>query len=518
MLAVFLLFIVLSSGAVFGCLVLEKEYKFGEYAPVSCMATVLALFIFGLFGLLKTGFWILAAGSAAVYAIALLKIIKNGNFKTQKKSFFTQGFWVYVLLFASVVWINYGMQAHDWDEFSHWALVVKEMNAVNVLPSNPSVRFTFYKTYPPAMPLFEYFLLKLNGGVFNEWLLYAAYQVFLLSLFMPFIEKLNLSKWYNWLFVPAMWLVPLAFYGNVYSGLYIDPFLGVLSGTCFGMLVLNDGKTALQKAFILLGASVLTLSKEIGILLAVFLIIAYILSEKNVRSLWCVVSVAVPEALWKILLKVNGVTGQTRGAVDFNSFMNVVSGREDSYRPQVLRAFFIMLKNGFLLDILLILTLLLAICILRKKRFVFWLIFAQTFIYIFGMLLMYMYMFTWQEALAMASYPRYIGVVVLALSVCLVLSCIDLPVKNHWLPPTLLLVLAVVAAPKAELFNTVSRRNVSLASSIRQPIEDGYCRMIREEYEPGSRVCYGSGDLATMEFFESRYILAPDYDIYWDES
>ena len=518
MLTMILLFIVLSSGAVFGCFVLKKEYRFEEYFPLSCMVAVLWLFAWGLLKALFAGFIALMILCGLFYLLAVIRTVVDRDFTDRKSLFFTQGFAFSILIFAAVTWISYGMQAHSWDEFSHWALVVKEMNFSNVLPCFPEVKFTFYKTYPPAMPLFQYLVQKLNGGEFTEWLLYSAYQILLLSFFAPFLEKLNLKKWYNWLFVPAIALVPMMFYENVYSELYIDPFLCVATGACFAMILSGETEKRLGRLTVLFGIATVVLTKEIGILLAAFVVLAFVTTGKSGKPAWSIAFLAVPELLWKLMLKLFNVTGQKRGRIDIASFFSVIAGREDSYRPQTLKAFFIYLRYRYLVIAVVLIVLLLAVCILRKKIPVFWSIMAMGIMYIFGMLLMYMYMFTWQEAISMASYERYIGVVFEAAAVCIVLCAVDLPLKARWLVPTLLLTIACLLIPHREVMMVISRGNVSLARSVREPVEENYCKKIREEYESGSRICYGSGDSATMEFFESRYILAPDYDIYWKDN
>lgn len=514
MIAMFLLFIVLSSGAVLGCFVLKKEYKFEEYAPISCMAAVLWLFCFGLAGLLKTGFWLLMAGCVAIYALAIIKGDRYG-----RKYFFTPGFFIMVLLFAAAVWISYGMIAHDWDEFSHWALVVKEMTMTDALPCSPAVKFTYYKSYPPAMPLFQYLVQKLNGGKYTEWLMYAAYQVFLLSFFLPFMAKLDLKKWVNWLFIPAMWLSPMLFYEKVYSTIFIDPFLGVVSGTGLAAAA-SENKSGLQKAFILLCISTLVLSKEVGLLLAVFLLLAYIASEKNRKTLWAAGFAAAPKLLWEAALRINRVVKPEQGTIDVKSFFAVLSGREDGYRATVYDSFKYVFRHDYLLILVILAILLFVVFLLRKNVKVYICVIGQTILYIFGMLLMYLFLFGRVEACTLASYDRYIGVVFTAMTVCLILLCIDLPVSPKIQPVPVLCSLALVLAmtPYGSLFNTISRRNTVLAHYIRDGFEEAYCTKVRQDYEPGSRVLFGKGEFATMEFFEARFILAPEYDIIWEET
>lgn len=517
MLAMILLFAVISSGAVFGCFVLKKEYKFEEYVPVSCMAAVLWLFFFGLAGLLQTGVRILVLISVAIYFLAICRLIADKDFNERKGSFFTSGFAFLVLIFAGSIWISYGMKAHDWDEFSHWALVVKEMTAVNELPCNPAVRFTFYKNYPPAMPLFQYLLQKLDCGEFNEWLIYSGYQVFLLSLLLPFFANLNLRKWYDWILIPALILAPSIFYENVYSEIYIDPFLGVASGAVFAMIATMKEDNRMQRIFVLMGISVLSISKEIGILLAAFSAIAYLASEKKVKALWSIAFATIPAILWKCAVARNNVAAQERGSIDMVSFFNVITGNEDSYRIHVFKAFFYPLVHWFLLKIIIIAAMLYIVLRLIKNTSVWRVAVVQTVVYIFGMLLMYMYMFNMTEACALASFSRYIGVACTAMLLCLVLCCTALPDKAKAVLPAVVLAGELFAAPYRQLYSAASRGAIVSAEYVRRPVEERYCEMIRESYEPGSRICYGSGESATMEFFESRYILAPDYDVYWEE-
>lgn len=513
MTAMLLLFAVLSSGAVLGCFILKKEYRFEEYAPVSCMAAMLWLFCFGLGGALKAGFWLLMAVCAAIYFLALLK----GDWQ-KRKNFFTPGFYIYILLFISAIWINYGMIAHDWDEFSHWALVVKEMTMTDALPCSSVVRFTFYKSYPPAMPLFQYLMQKLGGGEYTEWLMYSAYQIFMLSFFMPFIGKTDLKKWYNWLFIPAMWLSPLLFFEKTYSTIFIDPFLGAVSGACIAMLALNENGTPLGRLFVFFGAATLTLTKDIGFALAIAVLAAFIIEEKTVKSLVSVLFAAVPKLLWMAALAANGVVRPTQGKINIASFFNVIAGREDSYRPQVFKAFFYVLARWYVWKLVLLLGFLfIALWLIMKKKHLWWLVLAQTVLYILGMLLMYMYVFGIEEACSLASFDRYICVILISAMTCLVLCSACLTTGNKAFLAVSIFAFSLILVPYDSLYSIISRRNVFLAHSVRDGIEQEYCAAVRSNYEPGSRIMFGSGSTATLEFFESRFILAPDYDIYWKE-
>lgn len=206
--------------------------------------------------------------------------------------------------------------------------------------------------------------------------------------------------------------------------------------------------------------------------------------------------------------------------IDIKSFFAVLSGREDSYRATVYDSFKYVFRQNYLLILLILAILLLAVFLRRKNLKVYFCIIGQTVLYIFGMLLMYLYLFGIGEACTLASYDRYIGVVLTAMIVCLILLCIDLPISAKIKPMPALCSLALVLAmtPYGSLFDTISRRNTVLAHYIRDGFEEAYCTKVRQDYEPGSRVLFGKGESATMEFFEARFVLAPDYDIIWEET
>ena len=425
-------------------------------------------------------------------------------------------------MFAVTFFVCYGQMAHVLDEFSHWALVVKEMYLTDSLSAGPAVQFTYYKHYPPAMSIFQYFVLKL-GGSFDEWKMYFAYQVFLLCFFMPFMKKLNFKKLPAYAAVAALWLSVLIFYPCAYMEIYIDPFLAVVTGCGFATVMTADSDNSLSRANILLSASLLVLSKEIGIMPAVFLLLAYLLREKRLKSLWAFSFAAVPEILWKTALKVHGVMKPESGKIDLVSFINVITGKEtleDSYRPHILKAFFMMLKGkseagiSCFIVILLLAAVLILLAVRYRRLSAGLLCIGFALAYIFGMLLMYMYIFPHREAVVMASFTRYIGVALGSMLITSLIALLLLPNERKNINVFAALAAVLLLTPYGQLWQYMNRHAVGTGILTRSYAEI-WCRELTEEYEPGSRICYGEGETATTEFFETRYILAPDYDVYW---
>ena len=70
---------------------------------------------------------------------------------------FIIGLIIFLLVFFAFSVFNAGKLASTWDEFSHWIDIVKAMTTVDDFGTNPQSLSTF-KSYPPAMSIFQYVL------------------------------------------------------------------------------------------------------------------------------------------------------------------------------------------------------------------------------------------------------------------------------------------------------------------------------------------------------------------------
>ena len=133
---------------------------------------------------------------------------------------------------------------------------------------------------------------------------------------------------------------------------------------------------------------------------------------------------------WELSLKYNQVEKSFGEKIDFKSLINVLTGHEQSYRAAVLReyfsrysypssvrAFHISLSQAALFSLMLILIfILLADCAKKRPQqkkaygFAFACVALQSALYICGLCLSYMYKFPEEEAVVLASYSRYMGI------------------------------------------------------------------------------------------------------------
>ena len=150
----FLIFsICLAVVAKFICYMEENRIRFWSALPVSMAMAIVIVYVFGLFQKLTWGVY-LFIGLSVVCLVFLLakKQLSPGKVDPQFAIFCC------LCLFFFVSHINRGL-SHG-DEFSHWALTVKNMFFTDRLGCD-AFSLTNYKEYPPAAAIFEFFSLKL---------------------------------------------------------------------------------------------------------------------------------------------------------------------------------------------------------------------------------------------------------------------------------------------------------------------------------------------------------------------
>ncbi|WP_254907611.1 hypothetical protein [Candidatus Enterococcus lemimoniae] len=157
-------------------LYLKKRNIVVEFIPVIIFSSVIPiLFIGGLLNILKlTILSILAVG-----VFLLLSFFwKNKNIKKEFRDLLSPGI-LFFLFFCLVFAINTrGNLFLHYDNFSHWALIVKSLGLTGQLP-NFNIDVIMFNSYPPGSALFVYFFAKVVGlteanAIFAQILLILA--------------------------------------------------------------------------------------------------------------------------------------------------------------------------------------------------------------------------------------------------------------------------------------------------------------------------------------------------------
>ena len=408
--------------------------------PTAVFGITAVLYIFGIFNLLLVGFWVVLARIALATAVSLALLIKNKELLSHLKSLLSPGLAIFVSLALFSFLLTRGMQLSSWDEFSHWGTIVKATFLFDeVGPFNP-VELGF-RSYPPSLSLFEYFVTKV-GGAWLEGNIFWAYQLIIWSLFTPFLAQLTWRRWGRlFVIVPLVFIAPLAFFNSLNVTL-IDPLLGMLFG--YALAIAYVGNILQWRLALHVGLAIfmLTLAKDAGTFMAVLVVVLYLVrlfaAKKISPEEWSwkrfailgsipTLSLLASNQSWSALVRARVEAPAFSNPIDIGAFFGALRGEGPDYWQEVLSTFGFGISNypinndGALaipqLQLIVLFTLVLAgfeWLVSRRMGRGFGFASVGTVIigaiaYTYGLLVLYLFRFGEYEAVRLASYERYLG-------------------------------------------------------------------------------------------------------------
>lgn len=264
-----------------GTIVLIAKKSWFQVLPLTLFIVIGILYFAGIFHFLMGGLYIIL-GIAFLSLIFLLlkrkKVIVLWNYELIA--------FLVIVLFFYVVHIGRGL-IHG-DEYTHWALTVKNMFCIDLLGSSVK-SITSYKDYPPATALLEWMIMKLDGryteaNLFRGISLLCA--VIVISFTKPLIEKCQKKKY---LILTSALLFPTMFF-YLYTETLVDSLLGLLMGYILYQYFQGDND---KFRIILIGIAtfILTITKSSGggiaVLLIVIIVIDAFCNKMSKDSLLC---------------------------------------------------------------------------------------------------------------------------------------------------------------------------------------------------------------------------------------
>lgn len=555
--ATLLLFLTLSSGSFLVSSLFDKDYV--DTLPLTLFSIITIQYVMGLLGVLRSSLTVVLVLALLLYIVSIAAILAKKSFQRFVSAFFSPGFFSYLLLFVLSMLLNNGKLASAWDEFSHWADSVKAMIHIDDFVANPASHSAF-RSYVPAMSLFQYFdqslLRSLSSSYeFVEWRLFSSYQVITFSLFMPLLSKLTWKRSGLLLvgFCAALF-VPAAF-GTFYSTIYIDIFLGLLAGFMIMCIFLMESHEKLSRITMLVGLFVLTLTKDAGLGLSIFCVLLYAVKEclecktsnslssthrpSLLQVLLAVFVVFAAKMSWSNIIAAYHAPVAFDGQTNLYQFLRILGGEaQTTHQAAVFREFINRFSLGALppewlgrvlnvsLPYVVILSGLLAVpCILlplnRKHarfafsvqaRFVFVSLLTISMLYLVGMCLAYMYKFSEYEGIRLASFDRYLSILLSLLLYCawafLFLSAKKGNIRGGASVVAVGVMLFVLASSSGKVYHFV--RGTYIMNS--QAIRDKYSYLERLPVSLGSQpkqvYVVSQGDTG-YDFWIAKFLLRP---------
>lgn len=555
--------LVLMTGSVIGCAAGKKRFE--ELLPITCAGIVLLLFLTGIFGVLKLGVSLVLLISFFLWILSLIWILRKKEWKVFLKYFLTPGCLVFVVLYFLLSILNRDMMVYEWDEFSHWADIVKVMVNIDDFGTNPNSG-SLFASYPPGMALFQYFFQEIYlrikpEEIFSEWRLYFAYQVFFLTFLMPFLKHLSFKEPLKILEMGiTIWIGPMLIFSNIYSSLYIDAILGFVSSAGIATVFLQQKKDWIYDIYIYLSIVMLVLAKDAGMLFAAFLLILYItdiicnriykkevinIQKVNILKIaFGIASMAIPKLLWSLNIKINGAATSFGNRVDVAELIRIVLGLEpENYRSSVAKLFSLafMTHKIEIGDLAIQIPYIVLVVVFagivywfyqkfkelepekaRIRKIAVCLLLIQSILFVVGTCISYMYKFSENEALSLAGFSRYMRIMFHCWWIFILLMAVCFAIKgNEKKVRTEIFVFCIIMAtvPWSVVSMNVTRQTVEHSIETRAPFQviiDQIEKITKQDTEPSSItvICQETQGYEQLLF---RFALRP-HKIDWNYS
>ncbi len=243
--------------------------SFAESLPVSVFGTILFLYVCGLFNALRAGvFGVWAIGLVAAVLCAFLFFREWTLGKNRPPLAVTPAFAVFICFIVFSALFTHNRALVVWDEFSHWALVVKNMFYLNAFGTAAGSSVVF-RSYPPSIALIEYYFTR-SVNQFSEPALFFSKDVLTITLLMPLFR---FCRWKNpvrlLLLCVVAFCLPLVEYPYYYTTVIVDGVLGLLFAFVLTAYCMSGQKDAFLFATLALALFVLTAAKPSGFGLAI---------------------------------------------------------------------------------------------------------------------------------------------------------------------------------------------------------------------------------------------------------
>ncbi len=409
--------------------------------PISIVFITLVLYIFSLISLLKIAFILLFIIGILFLLFFIIK--KEINYKSLI-SFDSIIFYIIILY---IVLISKNLHFTNIDNYSHWALIVKLILESGNLPKSLDV-LSF--VYPPGTALFISFFSYICGN-YQDGMFIVAQNIISIC-FLKGIYNLIDTK--QIIYKRIIFLLIFLFMGAyliAFNDLLVDSIL-VLVLVFLILLIKNSNKKDNIFFTVLISLPYLYLIKNIGLFLAVCIIMYYYLKNKNKKQLvFLIIALLLTYGSWSLFVNLNytNYLSEANHSLSINYFVKIIKnkgvGNSIRYYLNYTLEFF-NYKKYYTNLIFLILNIILFLFTVLKK-FSFKKLLALDYIYIlyfYGLGLVYVFSMPIGEALSYACYDRYMMIPLLIIIFLLVYDVIKVGDKKQCAGLLVLLLIGVL--------------------------------------------------------------------------
>lgn len=500
--------------------------KIEQIIPISVVEIVLIIYLTGMFDNLKLGVIIVEIMAIIQLAIILYIFCKQKEKKQVIeiiKRILTPGLVVYTILCSISIVINKGRIFLDYDEFNHWARIIKNMFMYNTYGTN-SESMVIFNEYPPFTSTFQYLFLAIKN-MYSEDIVTTAQNILYISLIIPTTKDIG---WNNKiknliLIIPFIILLPMIFYKNFYLNILVDGMLGIT----FALTVFYSFEREENNIFkffkILSTIIILCLTKTSGIALALLTIIIILVKAFKDKKKKEIIETSIIILLATILtfswyIKVDSAEKRW----NFNQYIET----ENKTKEEMLNiaktfgnAIFynqnITDKNFtvFAVFFILICTNFYVLKKQNKKEYKYYSIAMLTAIpiYLMSLMITYMTIFDLEEAQTLTSFNRYCSTILLANGLFQFLGFLDTNKNINIKQIVVIFTVLISILPQKNIYEKyIESKNYILTSNINRDIFTKL-KMYKNKLNKEDSILYITGTNVDAKFITSmnQYEIMP---------
>lgn len=293
--------------------------KFEEAVITVQLGIITLLYVFYVLDILEIGFYFICIALLLSVIWAVYTAIRYHRVRETLKLVVNPALIVYFMLLFLIYLTVRGNSVSLIDELHLWGGMPKILFYQKGKLQLKEAMLLGYADYIPGMPLYLYFLEKLNG-TFQEALLYFGYAALGAAMMLQMCGRIrSFKKWYGFpVIIVVMYLLPLTFFNSIYNdyaiyykSLHVDAILALTVGYAAWLLVQKPWKCIFDTITYSLSLAFLVLLKSSGIAFAMILIVSMLLyifvyerQELKKRHIWAGVCLPlVVYIIWSACLK-----------------------------------------------------------------------------------------------------------------------------------------------------------------------------------------------------------------------
>lgn len=526
-----------------------SQKKFEYTLPLTMAAISAVLYITSFFNLRRIGILGIVVISVFVFGYSIYTRIKTGRkiINTLQSS----GLIFIILILVAISGLAHGFMfgTSNWDEYSHWALILKNL-LISSDFGNLDGSTALFKYYPQGISLFQNFITSFSNH-FSEG---SALAGILALSYAQMIAIFTNIKYYDWkkiIIISLMiFITPVIFFENFYYSICVDAVMALIFANIMFFYHSYQKRDLFYAIYMIMQFYLLVNTKQIGIVFALIAFIAIIIDlissddsksialflnrtrNKLIFYVLPIISGCITYISWKIYLIGHSIK-EGFSSPTLSDLLNIFSPNAPYYftttKTNFTHHFFNLKQYGvlnfsfFLWSIILMIALyctyLFRLNNKGKKYYSFQMIIAiGSYMYLGVIFIMYLTAFTQNESTNVASFDRYIGTYFLSLFALTLLLLVDLiikskPIGKYFSPNFKLVSLAFIVfclVPTNYLVdNTILQKYSNIARrTSRLPYEDmrKYENILDKERD---RVFIISQNTSGLDYYILRYNFTP---------